>query len=322
VKIPCEEHAPVVVEIGHAGDSGDALPSILAPRFQSGSSLDQETVSRETAARIKNMMVGGCGSGEELRAPSAKAIEDLVESQGGACEAYPLSKASDANGHQAVRLYIDEVGALRSLPRNPRAEALALAVGMSGLSIHGDAYVGRCVAGSGGEGGAPQERSINFSKEELAHDSPWVREARQWVMAASAAAVGSTDDDALASGGDGEGGLYTWSQGDEDVEVRVLRGIPEGKGGALKKRIKVSYGKGEALRVQVDGEPLLAIEKLFDRVTPDECSWSVDGAGTLVISMEKSDARAWSDLTLPGYTVHGPTAPPVDLVQPDGGLTL
>ena len=51
------------------------------------------------------------------------------------------------NGFSDVKLYIDEIGALRGRERNPRAEALAAAAGLSGLSIHGDAFVGRLVRG-------------------------------------------------------------------------------------------------------------------------------------------------------------------------------
>ena len=80
------------------------------------------------------------------------------------------------------------------------------------------------------------------------------------------------------------------------MEVRVTKGIPAGKDG--KKRIQVSYGKGASLTVKVDGAAVLELTKLFERVAPDECSWSLDN-GALVISMEKVHPRAWNALTLP-----------------------
>ena len=40
--------------------------------------------------------------------------------------------------------------------------------------------------------------------------------------------------------------------------MRVLKGLPA-EGGNLKKRIKVSYGKGEALVVTVDGAAILEL---------------------------------------------------------------
>ena len=66
--------------------------------------------------------------------------------------------------------------------------------------------------------------------------------------------------------------------------------------------------------VTVDGGAVFRVEKLFDRVTPDECSWSVegggkggDGGGVLVISMEKGEARPWAELALPGTALPGLT---------------
>jgi len=78
--------------------------------------------------------------------------------------------------------------------------------------------------------------------------------------------------------------------------------LPNADGGSLKKRIKVSYGKGEALRVTVDGTTVLDLPKLFDRVHPDECTWSLDD-GALVVLIEKAAPRPWASLTLPGLSL-------------------
>ena len=131
---------------------------------------------------------------------------------------------------------------------------------------------------------------------ELSPDSEWQLVARR-VHTEQATKQGFKDDEHLASGEDCEAShCYTWTQTEDDVEVRVMKGIPQEKGG--KKRIKVAYGKGDALVVKVDGEELVNVTPLFDKVTPDECSWSLDN-GTLVISMEKANSKAWSDLGHP-----------------------
>jgi len=82
--------------------------------------------------------------------------------------------------------------------------------------------------------------------------------------------------------------------------VTVLKGIPQGP--TAKKRIRVSYGGGEALLVEVDREEVFRVEKLFDRVQPDSCSWCLDGE-SLVITLEKLHARPWVELALPGLTL-------------------
>jgi hypothetical protein len=299
VRIPADGHTAVEDQTLAVPKMGqDVLSQLLAPRFDDSLAMDEATVARETAARLKNMVVGGAD--KPLHAPSADVLQE--QARGGVCEAWPLAQASPDNDWRAVRLYIDEVGALRGRPRNSRAEALAAAAGLSGVAIHGDAYVGRCERGSSGEGFG--EQNVDFRSTELAHDSPWVLAARR-AHEQQAAAAGHGAEEHLTSGGD-EGGAYKWTQGEEDIEVRVLRGIPEG-GKAVKKRITVGYGRGEALLVKVDGEVVMDVPRLFDRVTPDECTWSLGtgdgGKPELVISMEKADARPWTSLELPGLSL-------------------
>ena len=117
VHIPADSNAPVV-SLETAPAEGDVLKSLLAPCFASNEVLDPEVVMRETSARVKNMvMSGGLG---DVRAPSASAI--AKEAEGGACEAYQLAPATESNGWRAVRLYIDEVGALRNPNPNPEPD--------------------------------------------------------------------------------------------------------------------------------------------------------------------------------------------------------
>ena len=97
-------------------------------------------------------------------APTMAQLE--THSSRGVCEAWPLASADKDNGWLAVKLYIDEVGALRKRPRNARAEALATASGQHGLAIHGDAYVGRIHLGAK----FGEEINLDFGVEELAPD--------------------------------------------------------------------------------------------------------------------------------------------------------
>lgn len=287
VKIPAEATVAVSIEEGkYLLGGGDVLSSLLAPRFADEASLDDDVVARETADRLKGMFVGA-GGNENFKAPTAASVQ--LQAQGGVCEAWPLSRPSETNDYRKVSLYIDEIGALRARPRNARAEALALACGLAGVAIHGDAYVGRC-----GRAPAGGERNESFGLAELEHSSPWVVTARQ-THGQQALEQNFGDDEHLKSGGDAEADGYTWTQTEDDVEVRVCKGVPSEKGS--KKRIKVSYGKGASLTVHVDGTPVLELATLFDRVAPDECSWSLDG-GTLVVQMEKVEPRAWAHLTL------------------------
>ena len=137
------------------------------------------------------------------------------------------------------------------------------------------------------------------------HSSDWILQAMRIKEArGDATAQASADRNAkelMFTSGVDEHGRYTWSQTIDDVEVRVTSGIPSGP--SAKKRTHVSYGRGESLQIDVDGDVSLQIDKLFDRVTPDDCSWcldrTIDGRTTLVVTMEKVESRPWVELALP-----------------------
>jgi hypothetical protein len=281
VRIPADAHAAVSLERAEVADA-DVLQRLLAPRFASDGALDDAVVARETAPRLNQMMTSAANAEEILKAPSAKTMATVAAD--GVCEAYPLAQPNENNRWSTVRLYIDEIGALRQRPRNARAEALASAAGLTGLSIHGDAYVGRCERGESGE------RNVHFSLDELAHDAPWILDARK-MHTQRMQSESHADDEHLPSG---DAGMYAWKQTEEDVEVTV-RGAPTGKGAT--RRVKVSYGRGAALQVSFDGEVKVDLDELYDRVAPDDCNWTLE-EGDLVITMEKVNRRPWANLTL------------------------
>ena len=74
VKLPAEGTEAVSERRGqYILGGGDALPSFLAPCFADDACLDEDVVARETAGRLKGMLIGG--EGNSLAAPSAKALE-------------------------------------------------------------------------------------------------------------------------------------------------------------------------------------------------------------------------------------------------------
>ena len=283
VYIPLQEKEPVVMLQAPSGEHRDMLKGLLAPHFADDKMMDETVVKRESLARLKGMMVGGGLGKSGLVAPSAATLSSLAA--GGACEAYPLCMGRPENDFCDVRLYIDEVGALRGRGRNARAEALAAAAGLTGLSIHGDAFVGRLKRG----------KNVDFNIEEMSPSSDWCNAARV-AHQRTAAQRGIGDTEHLVKGGD-EAGLYTWTQTEDEVEVRV-RGAPVSKGAS--KRVTVEYGGGDSLIVTVDkgnSLPLVCLTPLFARVDTDGCTWTLDGE-FVVISMEKLEARPWTNLLL------------------------
>jgi len=283
--VPADVNEPVKVLTAEVGTC-DVLKDLLAPTFASDENMDADTVSRETAGRLKNMMISANAGGGHIKAPSAEEVQR--QAAGGVTEAYPLSRYPSSGEGQCVRMYIDEVGALRGRPRNKRAEDLATGAGLTGLSIHGDAYIGRCRRSH-----AAGERNMDFGREELSASSAWAQEARA-EHTRQAVEEGHGSDEHLAKGDEG---AFAWTQTDVDLEVRLRSAVPEGSN--AKKRIGVSYGKGDKVIVKVDGNNVLELAPLFAKVVPDDCSWSID-KDDIVLTLTKAEERAWTELLLPG----------------------
>lgn len=278
MKIPADVTENVSRSVGPSVE-GDALLIVLKSVFADSGVLDANTVKRETADRLEKM----CGT-QALKAPSLATMQKLGN-QGGV-EAYPLARGDKQNGFRNVSLYIDEIGALRQRPRNARAERLCAAAGLTGLSIHGDAYVGRLQIGPQGS------RNVDFYESELERDSDWCKLAFRTHQEEYA----SINDTKRKSG---TGEHYSWSQTDDEVEVVVT--VPDvWRGGdiPLKLRVIVKYGKGDCLDVRADGRPLLCLNPLFDKIDVTGCSWTIEGKDQIIITMEKREEREWHTLAL------------------------
>ena len=252
---------------------GDTLLTLLKPVFADTTVMDRRAVERETTDRLSKMM-----SQQSVEAPSFDTLQSLA-SEEGHVEAYPLARDQSSGRH--VSLYIDGIGALRERPRNARAEKLCAACGWHGLSIKGDAYVGRAQSGPQGL------RNVDFYESELDPSSDWCVASLRSHHAQSQA-MRPVD----VKSGSGEN--YKWSQTDDEVEIIVT--CPE-TDKPLKARVKVSYGRGDALTVTCDGVQLIHWSPLFAPIDPTGCSWTIDGS-TIVVTLEKREEREWHTLWL------------------------
>ena len=252
---------------------GDSLLTLLKPVFADKTLMDKRAVERETTDRLSKML-----SQHSVEAPSFDTLHALA-SEEGHVEAYPLARDSSSGRH--VSLYIDGIGALRERPRNARAEQLCAACGLHGLQIRGDAYVGRTQAGPQGL------RNVDFYESELDPSSDWCVASLRSHHAQSQA-MRPVD----VKSGSGEN--YKWSQTDDEVEIIVECPPADAP---LKSRVKVSYGRGDALTVVCDGVQLIHWSPLFAPIDPSGCSWTIDGS-TLVITLEKREEREWHTLWL------------------------
>ena len=323
VRIPVDCEQPIDVQTAfYLGGDEDLLPTLLAPMFaDQGGKLDHDAVHHLITASQDELCAatgqpppseGGSlategGEGEDAvdktggktgKLPSFSQLEGQAKS--GVCEAWPLASATARNGYRIVRMYIDEIGVLRKRPRNPRAEALVQASGQMGLTIHGDAYVGRTELIDGKAG---FEKNVDFGVDELAHTSAWLAGARRGRESSLSELHQETQRRAqekqrpeFAYGAERHDGFgYRWTQTDDDIEVSVEALLGGDFGGAQgKRRVRVGYGGGDILTIARDGTTAFSL-KLYGRVKPGECSWHVDGEA-LVVTMEKADTGPWVSL--------------------------
>ena len=291
VKIPCDATLPFEqLEAILAHDAhGDILPDVLAPRFAGGGTIDS-TAAREQAVR----QLGA--KGLEL---SQSALENATKQ--GSAETFALVRPSATNGHRGVYLYLDEVGLLKSLPPNARADELAKACGFDGVRFYGDMFVGAV------QSEPSPMHNVDFFVRDLDSSAAWLRNAQsenfahnqsmqqlQDAMREKGGMVGG-----LGGGDDGGGGFpcgsgegYAWTQTDDEVEVVVT--VPAG----TKARDVCVTFKPRALAVGLkgaDGAPLVSIDKTFRATRPDESTWTVEDA-RVVVTVAKMDEQVWHTL--------------------------
>lgn len=271
VKIPADENAPCEQESG-PHSMGDALPALLGPRF-AGCSLSDEELSVQAMA-----------SGQSV---DAKVLRSLMMS--GRAESFRLAVPTDANGREGVYAYIDEASAMKGLPKNERASALARHCGFpAACEFRGDVYIGRQKWRDGG-----LVENVDFKLGELESGCAWMRRAITENLEHQkatrpeehdAAQAGGYPEDKPASGvGDG----YTWK--DEGEELEIILECPEG---TSKKDVKIEFKRQEVRVVKPKSLSL----KLFKAVEVDGCSWTMGKPGQIVITLEKSSASPWAQL--------------------------
>lgn len=215
-------------------------------------------------------------------------------------ESVALLPGGPKNGFSHVNLYCDDQATLKGLPPNARATALAREAGLD-TAVCGDAFVGRVVDDS-----ADVFRREDFTLAEVAHDAPWLADAREANVRRRAASTRAADLAASggatvvgATGGADEpvemaakaGERYAWRQDDDEVTVEV--DVPAGTRG---KDVRCKIG-AQSLLLEVatlpEGERVLVDGTLFQRVVLDESAWSVGddkGQRRLTVTLTKEPA--------------------------------
>lgn len=257
------------VELSGSIGAGDMLPDILGPGFAVGDASD-ETLAGYAAQ-----------SGQQISISALRAVMAR-----GSAETFRLSVPTEHNGREATYAYLDEASALKGLPRNDRATALAQACGFPATCLlSGDIYIGRQRYKEGG-----LVENVDFNLGMIEHSSTWVRRAVTENLEFQKMTQ-PEEHEAAQAGGDskpasGQGDGYSWKDDGGDVEILVAV-----EKGTVKKDVKVEFRKQEVRVIK----PVAHTFKLYASVDMDGCNWTISD-GALVLTMEKASGGAWPKL--------------------------
>jgi hypothetical protein len=235
------------------------------------------------------------------------------------CEITALTVPTPLNNHRAVSMYSDDNARTQNLAYNRRATELLVACGHSISSepspsrvsigsappggICGDAFVGRC---HDDEVGDIWER-VDFTVEDANPRAEWCDVARQPGGGGggggsaggprSLSGLMNQNAGAITDGGNnngfdkGEGDGYSWSQNDEEVELRFPVAA-----GTKAKYVKVHFAR-TTLKVIVAGQTLVSGE-LGGTAEVEDSTFTIEDVGSkgrelCVTICKKEEGRTW-----------------------------
>ena len=268
-----------------------------------GSSSTALTAAQEgvLASEIRSSAIRAGGNASQLAAVSDAALVAIHNSS--SCEITALTVPTSSNSYRAVSMYSDDKAAGKGLLANRRATELARACGHGSAAVLGGAFVSRY---HDNEEQDIWER-VNFSIEDASPDSAWCTAGGGGGGTGSGSSLsGMLDQFRGQQGGQGgsdvmqmgralpsqsgvreiQEGSYKWSQGDDEVELKVPV-----EGGVSGKDVKVKF-HASSIEVNVKGEALLRGD-LGGGVLIDDCTWCLDN-GELQITLGKRDgSQRW-----------------------------
>eukprot|EP00978_Attheya_sp_CCMP212_P020237 scaffold57656_cov61-Attheya_sp.AAC.3 len=258
---------------------GDVLMEELKPLFSTLSNNLDLNLLRKT----HHFGSGHDGSSGTVSQDALKAVAEQ-----GQVESFCLVQPMPPNKFTSVNIYLDEVGLLKRLPLNKRAGDMALKAGFNPApKFYGDVFIGRLKS-------QPVLTNVDFKLGvDTSSDAEWLQRATMQNLEYQTAInsiSGKTDQvQPSADGEDGvakaeEGGLYSWTQTDEEIELIVpLGSSADGNDNTLTSKDVKAGGL-----------------KLYASVDPDGCTWTLDTGKkqtSLNISCEKIDAVSWPRIT-------------------------
>jgi len=293
--------------------AGDQIPNLVKPCFAGAKGFSSELLNEHARSQL----------GDQAGAISSRAFEKATID--GSVETFALVRPAKANKFAGVYIYLDEVGVIKQLPPNPRANAIAQACGHASVSFFGDMFVGRVASQP-----SPMH-NIDFLLGDMDSSSKWVTTApaenyeyslgmKEVEKALSEKGgnsqtmkVGGFEEGNMpsgrsadsAEGGEGDSsnpkiGSYSWTQTTEDVEVIVPLPVEIVKA----KHVNVVIKRSSLLvkNLLKNGEIILNINKLNSFINVDDSTWTLDQS-KLMITLEKEKPLIWRLLNADGNEI-------------------
>lgn len=278
---------------------GDVLLEELKPFFSALSKKVDMSLFKDQATKH-------FGSGDTPMQVSEDALKSVATQ--GQVESFCLVQPMPSNKFTSVNVYLDEVGLLKRLPMNKRGGDIALKAGFNPApKFYGDVFIGRLNS-------KPVLTNADFKLgADTSPNAEWLQRATMENLeyqASMTSISGKTDQvQPSADGEDGiakteEGGLYSWTQTDEEIEIVLPLGSTEARNALSSKDVKagglkVKYNPRN-VNVKFKGVEILNL-KLYANIDPDGCTWTLDIGSketSLVISCEKVDPMSWPRINI------------------------
>jgi len=298
VHIPQDKSLPLKdltmkVSKSETGKGGDLLMDYLRPFFSAfDEKLDLDLLKEQTSKHF--------GSTDSPGEVSEKSLRDVAAQ--GQVETFCLVNPVPSNKFITVNIYLDEVGMLKRLPLNSRAGDMALRAGYNpSPQFYGNVFIGRLSI-------KPVMKNVDFKLGlDTSPDAKWLQLATmQNLEYQTALNKISSNPDQVQPSADGEdgiaktenGGLYSWTQTDEEIEITIPLKFVDGQDVVTTKDVKVRGLKVKyyprKLLVSFQGKELLTL-RFFAGVDTDGC-WTLDTNKkdvSVIITCEKIDPLLW-----------------------------
>eukprot|EP00555_Chaetoceros_dichaeta_P003666 CAMPEP_0198249476 /NCGR_PEP_ID=MMETSP1447-20131203/994_1 /TAXON_ID=420782 /ORGANISM="Chaetoceros dichaeta, Strain CCMP1751" /LENGTH=337 /DNA_ID=CAMNT_0043934123 /DNA_START=59 /DNA_END=1069 /DNA_ORIENTATION=+ len=274
VLVPQDDAIPLkelTMKVSKNKTVGDGLMEHLKPFFSAFSKkVDLDLLKTQATKHF--------GSGDGPGKVSEKSLMEVAEK--GQVESFCLVQPTPSNKWNSIYMYLDEVGMLKRLPLNTRAADFARKAGFTPAPMfYGDIFIGRM-------SNKPVMKNVDFKLGlDTSPDAAWLKTAVMENLEHRTAMNGiSGSHEKTQPSADGEdgvakaelGGLYEWTQTDEEVEIVVPLNSSKDEGVLTSKAVKMGGLKVKyyprRLLVSFRDKELLSLD-FYAGVDPDGCMW-------------------------------------------------